>query len=213
MFSCALSDGVGGWGGKGKVLPFCFKLCQQNVNPVIQFMDIRILQKILWTLRLVFLCALSIPSTRPFLTTTLGQTGVLFSICWKKSYWYYGHLVIAYWTYKTLSKWQSSFPRFFVGGWKNQTLSPLSASLFDLKCMPFEAYVMVDTELWYDANGLPGYKHIKPCLLAGFFDEYTKQYSQQSPGRHGLTLTYTESWTWQISKLVFSATFVVLYCS
>ena len=158
-----------GWGGrKGKILPFCFKLWQQNMNPVVQFMDIRILQKILWTLRLVFLCALSIPSTRLFLTTILGQTGVLFSICWKKSYRYYGHLVIAYWTYKTLSKRQSSFPRFFVGGWKNQTLSPLSASLFDLKCMPFEAYVMVDTELWYDANGLPGYKHIKPCLLAGF---------------------------------------------
>ena len=173
------------------------------MNPVIQFMDIRILQKILWTLRLVFLCALSIPSTRSFLTTTLGQTGVLFSICWKKSYWYYGHLVIAYWTYKTLSKRQSSFPRFFVGGWKNQTLHYL------LLCLIWSACRLRHTS-WLPQNcDMMQMVCLDTSILnhaywRAFFDEYTKQYSQQSPGRHGLTSTYTESWTWQISKLVFS---------
>ena len=44
-------------------------------NPIVQFIDIRILQKILWTLALVFLCALSIPGTLPFLKTTHGPTG------------------------------------------------------------------------------------------------------------------------------------------
>ena len=52
---------------------------------------------------------------------------------------------------------------------------------------PFEAYVTVATEYelpWdrYDANGLPGYNHIRPCLLAVFFID----------ARHGPTITCTK---------------------
>ena len=63
---------------------------------------------------------------------------------------------------------RSSFLRFFLGGRKLECFSILRCSVQSGKCAPFT----VATELpwyWYDANVLPGYKLIRPCLLAGFY--------------------------------------------
>ena len=84
-------------------------------NLVIQFLDNRILQKMLCTLALAFFCALFISSTPPFSKTTHGTTSVCFGIWWNKSFRYHGHLVIAYWTYETLSRRQVFLPLLYFG--------------------------------------------------------------------------------------------------
>ena len=110
---------------------------------------------------------LSIPGTSPFFKASHGQNGVLCSIWSDRSRWYHGHLVIAYLTYEMLSRQQVFLPSLlFMWSFSILCFSVLSESI--KKCAVW-GICHVCQRIAMAANGLPGYKDIRPYLLAGFY--------------------------------------------
>ena len=146
-------------------------LCNELWYPVIQVVDARIL-KIFWTPALIIFCYISIPETPPFSKTSHGPISILFTIWRNMPFRYHSHLSITYGPYETFFRGGNScFLHFFWGGWKSglfsiSVISPLTELETRTLC------ITVATELpWYcyDVHWLPGYKHIRPCLQAGFY--------------------------------------------
>ena len=103
--------------------------------------------QVLWTLALlVFCCTLSSLALLQSHKQLMAHL-FFFSIWWGKSFWYHSHLVITYWTYETLSRWQVFLPSLLFGGWKRELFSILRCSVWSGKCVPFKARITVATEL------------------------------------------------------------------